>query len=132
MRRPWKLRDPPRPEADDAPGYSGEELAAQSMRMTQDLLTAMGFEAKVSATVDGDHVDVTAEVARDEELLTGRKGEVRQALQHILNRIGSTAARPAATTCSSRSTTSGSGARRSCAPWRARWPRRRSRAAARR
>lgn len=77
---------PPRPEADDAPGYSSEELAAQSVRMTQDLLTAMGFEAKVSAAVDGDHVDVTAEVARDEELLTGAKGEVRQALQHILNR----------------------------------------------
>jgi spoIIIJ-associated protein len=37
--------------------------------------------------VDGNHVDVTAEVATDEELLTGRKGEVRQALQHLLNRI---------------------------------------------
>jgi spoIIIJ-associated protein len=46
----------------------------------------MGFEAKVGATVDGTHVDVTAEVAQDEEMLTGRKGEVRQALQHILNR----------------------------------------------
>jgi predicted RNA-binding protein Jag len=76
----------PRPEADAAPGLSGEELAAQSVRMTQELLTAMGFEAKVGATVDGNHVDVTAEVAHDEELLTGRKGEVRQALQHILNR----------------------------------------------
>jgi spoIIIJ-associated protein len=79
-------RAPRLEEADDGPGYSGEELAAQSVRMTQELLTAMGFEAKVSATVDGNHVDVTAEVTRDEELLTGRKGEVRQALQHILNR----------------------------------------------
>ena len=62
-------------------------MVAQSTRLTDDLLKAMGFEAKVSATVDGNHVDVTAEVAQDEELLTGRKGEVRQALQHLLNRI---------------------------------------------
>jgi spoIIIJ-associated protein len=76
----------PRTGDDEGPGLSGEELVAQSVRMTQELLGAMGFEAKVSATVDGSHVDVTAEVAQDEELLTGRKGEVRQALQHILNR----------------------------------------------
>jgi predicted RNA-binding protein Jag len=83
---PPRVPREPRTEADETPGLSGEELVAQSVRMTQELLTAMGFEAKVSATVDGSHVDVTAEVARDEELLTGRKGEVRQALQHILNR----------------------------------------------
>jgi predicted RNA-binding protein Jag len=76
----------PRPAASDGPGLTGEELAAQSVRMTRELLTAMGFEAKIGATVDGSHVDVTAEVAHDEELLAGRKGEVRQALQHILNR----------------------------------------------
>jgi predicted RNA-binding protein Jag len=77
----------PRTEEFEGPGLSAEELAAQSTRLTEDLLKAMGFEAKVSATVDGNHVDVTAEVARDEDLLTGRKGEVRQALQHLLNRI---------------------------------------------
>jgi predicted RNA-binding protein Jag len=77
----------PRSEEFDGPGLSTDELIAQSTRLTEDFLKAMGFEAKVSATVDGNHVDVTAEVATDEELLTGRKGEVRQALQHLLNRI---------------------------------------------
>jgi len=77
----------PRSEEFDGPGLSADELIAQSTRLTEDFLKAMGFEAKISATVDGNHVDVTAEVATDEELLTGRKGEVRQALQHLLNRI---------------------------------------------
>jgi predicted RNA-binding protein Jag len=77
----------PRPETFEGPSLSADELVAQSTRLTEDFLKAMGFEAKISATVDGNHVDVTAEVAKDEELLTGRKGEVRQALQHLLNRI---------------------------------------------
>ncbi len=77
----------PRPPAVQAPSLGGDELAAQSRRLTEDLLKAMGFEATVTATVDGNHVEVTAEVARDEDLLTGRKGEVRQALQHLLNRV---------------------------------------------
>ena len=77
----------PRSEEFDGPGLSADELIAQSTRLTGDFLKAMGFEARISATVDGNHVDVTAEVATDEELLTGRKGEVRQALQHLLNRI---------------------------------------------
>ena len=77
----------PRPEEFEGPGLSADELVAQSTRLTDGLLKAMGFEAKVSAMVDGNHVDVTAEVAQDEDLLTGRKGEVRQALQHLLNRI---------------------------------------------
>ncbi len=76
-----------RSEEFDGPGLSADELIAQSTRLTEDFLKAMGFEARISATVDGNHVDVTAEVATDEELLTGRKGEVRQALQHLLNRI---------------------------------------------
>jgi len=76
-----------RTERDRGPGLSADELAAQSTRLTDALLKAMGFEAKVGATVDGDHVEVTAEVAQDDELLTGRKGEVRQALQHLLNRM---------------------------------------------
>jgi spoIIIJ-associated protein len=73
--------------APEAPSLSSDELAAQGRRLTEDLLKAMGFEAVVSATVDGNHVEVTAEVAKDEDLLTGRKGEVRQALQHLLNRM---------------------------------------------
>jgi spoIIIJ-associated protein len=77
----------PRREEFEGPGLSADELIAQSTHLTEDFLKAMGFDAKVSATVDGNHVDVTAEVATDEELLTGRKGEVRQALQHLLNRI---------------------------------------------
>jgi spoIIIJ-associated protein len=75
------------PRREEGPGLAADELAAQGRRMTEDLLKAMGFEATVSATVDGNHVEVTAEVAKDEDLLTGRKGEVRQALQHLLNRM---------------------------------------------
>jgi len=63
------------------------ELAASAERLTDGLLKAMGFDGKVSARADGTRVDVTAEVADDEDLLTGRKGEVRQALQHLLNRM---------------------------------------------
>ena len=88
--REHRARDYPRePRSEEfaGPGLSADELIAQSTRLTGDFLKAMGFEAKISATVDGNHVDVTAEVAKDEELLTGRKGEVRQALQHLLNRI---------------------------------------------
>jgi spoIIIJ-associated protein len=77
----------PRSDVPEAPSLPDDELAAQSRRLTEDLLKAMGFEAVVSATVDGNHVEVTAEVAKDEDLLTGRKGEVRQALQHLLNRM---------------------------------------------
>ena len=55
------------------------------MRATEELLKAMGFSPRVSARADGDNVDVTAEVSEHEDLLTGRKGEVRQALQHLLN-----------------------------------------------
>ena len=71
----------------EAAAVAPEELAAQARRVTEDLLKAMGFEATVGATADGNHVEVTAEVAQDEDLLTGRKGEVRQALQHLLNRM---------------------------------------------
>ena len=63
------------------------ELAETSRRLTEDLLKAMGFEATVTVTADGNRADVTAEIAKDEELLTGQKGEVRQALQHLLNRF---------------------------------------------
>jgi spoIIIJ-associated protein len=91
-REPERAERPRREGADDArseegPGLSAEELVTQSRRVTEDLLKAMGFEARISATVDGSHVDVTVEVAQDEDLLTGRKGEVRQALQHLLNRV---------------------------------------------
>jgi spoIIIJ-associated protein len=84
---PREPRREERRERNEAPALSADELAEQSRRITEDMLKAMGFEARISATVDGTHVDVTAEVSRDEELLTGRKGEVRQALQHLLNRV---------------------------------------------
>jgi len=90
-RQPHEEREERRPRerstTPEGPGLAAEELVAQSKRLTEALLRAMGFEATVSATADGNHVDVTAEVAKDEDLLTGRKGEVRQALQHLLNRM---------------------------------------------
>ena len=69
------------------PALSPAELEAQGKHWTEELFKAMGFEATVTATGEGDRVDVTATVPEREELLTGRKGEVRQALQHILNRM---------------------------------------------
>lgn len=63
------------------------ELSDLAQRVSGDLLRAMGFDAQVSARADGTRVEVTAAVSEGEELLTGRKGEVRQALQHLLNRM---------------------------------------------
>ena len=72
---------------DEEPGIGAVELAALGEKVTTDLLKAMGFEGRVTAKAEGTSVEVTAEVADDEELLTGRKGEVRQALQHLLTRM---------------------------------------------
>jgi spoIIIJ-associated protein len=69
------------------PALSPAELEAQGRQWTERLLAAMGFEATVTATATEDRVDVTAAVAEHDDLLTGRKGEVRQALQHLLNRM---------------------------------------------
>ena len=80
-------RRAPSRHADEGPALSPEQLAAEGKRLTEEFLAAMGFEATVSATAEETRVDVTAAVASDDELLTGRKGEVRQALQHLLNRM---------------------------------------------
>ncbi|HEY2955632.1 MAG TPA: Jag N-terminal domain-containing protein [Candidatus Eisenbacteria bacterium] len=97
--RPWSEPRPHgaeeprarRPEAGTAehsgPALAPGELEAEGKRWAEELLKAMGFEATVTATAEEDRVDVTATVAENEELLTGRKGEVRQALQHVLNRM---------------------------------------------
>jgi spoIIIJ-associated protein len=72
--------------AEAAPVLSPEALAAEGRRLTEELMRHMGFEATVTATADEEsRVDVTVEVHDGEELLTGRRGEVRQALQHVLN-----------------------------------------------
>ena len=70
------------------PGMPAPELEQQAVRITTDLFSAMGYDASVSATAeDATRVEVRAVVPAGEEELTGRKGEVRQALQHILNRM---------------------------------------------
>ena len=70
-----------------APTFGDQELSGEAIRLTRELLHAMGFDAEVRATVDGTRVEVAATVQQDETLLTGRKGEVRQAMQHLLNRM---------------------------------------------
>jgi predicted RNA-binding protein Jag len=70
---------------DEGPALPAGELEAQARRITEELLAAMGFPATVTSRSEGDNVDVIAEVSEDEDLLTGRKGEIRQALQHLLN-----------------------------------------------
>jgi len=72
---------------DEAPAMASDELVSLAQKTTTDLLKAMGFEGTITAKADGTSVEVTAEVADDEELLTGRKGETRQALQHLLTRM---------------------------------------------
>jgi spoIIIJ-associated protein len=66
-------------------GFSTAELAAEAKRLTETLLQHMSFEAAVTANADGDRVDVAVSLEESEELLTGGKGEVRVALQHLLN-----------------------------------------------
>jgi predicted RNA-binding protein Jag len=68
-------------------GMNPAELAASGKQWTEQLMQAMGFDAKVTAVADADRVDVTVEVAERDDLLTGPKGEVRQAMQHLLNRM---------------------------------------------
>jgi len=72
---------------DQGPGMSPDELAATGKRLTVEFLTKLGYDATVTASAEEDHVDITAGVTSNEELLTGAKGEVRQALQHLLNRM---------------------------------------------
>lgn len=74
-------------EGSGAPDMNADELSATSKRLTEELLTKMGFEPKVSVRVEGNRVDVTVEVDRDDDLLNGRQGETRQSLQHLLNRF---------------------------------------------
>jgi len=64
-----------------------EELAATGLRLAEDLFRAMGFEARVTAHAEGDSVEVRAEISQDSDLITGEKGEVRQSIQHLLNRM---------------------------------------------
>jgi spoIIIJ-associated protein len=66
---------------------SNDDLVASARQATTDLLKAMGFDAKVEARADGNRVDVTVDVDRDDDLLHGRQGETLQAIQHLLNRF---------------------------------------------
>ncbi len=65
----------------------GPELEREAIRLARELLSRMGYEAEVSAQADGTRVDVHAVVPDGGDDLAGPKGEVRQALQHILNRM---------------------------------------------
>lgn len=50
-------------------------------------MSAMGFESTVRASAEDDRVNVTVTVENDEQLLGGDRGEVREAMQQILNRM---------------------------------------------
>ena len=76
-----------REASSSTPMLTGDALAAEGKRWTEQLLSAMGFESTVRATADGDRVNVTATVESDEQLLGGERGEVREAMQQILNRM---------------------------------------------
>lgn len=74
-------------QSTDGPTLSPDELQNLACEHTRNLLKAMGFEATVSARAEDTSVEVKAEVPNDSDLLVGPKGEVRQALQHLLNRM---------------------------------------------
>ena len=73
--------------AAQGPTLSVEDLQNLATEQTRNLLKAMGFDATVSARAEDTSVEVRAEVPKDSDLLVGPKGEVRQALQHLLNRM---------------------------------------------
>jgi spoIIIJ-associated protein len=77
----------PMSTSEAGPALDSDALAAEGKRWTEQFLKAMGFEATVRSSAEGDRVNVTATVENDEQLLTGQKGEVRQALQQLLNRM---------------------------------------------
>jgi spoIIIJ-associated protein len=74
-----------RPEMSQTPSMQPDQLASEARRITEAVMHAMGFDATVTATADVDRADVSLSVAAHDDLLTGPKGEVRQALQHLLN-----------------------------------------------
>ena len=82
-------REPREPrEPREEVSMSGEQLQATTRQVTEDLMRAMGFDATVTITPEDDEkVNVTVQVSEGEDLLTGRKGETRQALQHLINRM---------------------------------------------
>jgi len=71
----------------NTPMLTGDALAAEGKRWTEQLLGAMGFEATLRASVDGDRVTVVATIEDGENLIAGERDEVRQAMQQILNRM---------------------------------------------
>ena len=79
-------RRPAAPTPVEEGGMSAADLERTACQVTEDLLRAMGFTANVTARSDGDTAEVRAEVPEHSDLLVGPKGEVRQALQHLLNR----------------------------------------------
>ena len=75
------------PLTGNGPEVPAGELADKGRQLAEDLFRAMGFEAQVTARAETDSVEVKAEIGQDSELITGEKGEVRQSIQHLLNRM---------------------------------------------
>ncbi len=88
-RGPREPREPrrSRPVPEGVTLMSTTDLEAEGIRLTQELLSHMGYDATVTARAEDTRVDVHAVVPDGEQELAGRKGEVRQSLQHILNRM---------------------------------------------
>jgi spoIIIJ-associated protein len=87
VERPAREERPRRERNAEAPELDTQQLAEAAKRLTEELLSAMGFEATVAVTAESDRVDVTVEAGQDDDLLNGAKGETRQAIQQLLNRF---------------------------------------------
>jgi spoIIIJ-associated protein len=75
------------PPGGSSQALTGDALAAEGRRVAEQLLSAMGFDATLRATVDGDRVTVVATIEDGENLIAGENDEVRQSMQQILNRM---------------------------------------------
>ncbi len=76
------------PMSDEGRFVVDEAFLAQTRETATSLIRQMGFDdATVTVTGSGDEVLVAYDAPDDEALLSGRRGETRQALQTVLSRL---------------------------------------------
>ncbi len=76
------------PMSDEGRFVVDEAFLAQTRETAVSLIRQMGFaDAVVNVTGTGDEVLIAFDAPEDEELLSGRRGETRMALQTVLSRL---------------------------------------------
>ncbi len=91
--RPSRGDRPERPRRPRTPLEPGERFdvddafLAKVRTDAEWLLERLGFEAKVAVAHEDDEVTVSLTSETDDALLTGRRGETRLSIQHVLSRL---------------------------------------------